>query len=329
MRNKVLKALLDSKGSFISGETISSSMGITRAAIWKHIKSLLHEGFIIETKPRLGYRLVRIPDILDRTALLESIDTIIMGRNLEIYDIIDSTNNRARELALADAPEGTLIVAETQLKGRGRLGRSWISPKGKGIWMSLVLRPDIPPDKAPGITTLVAVAIRRVLNQLTGLDIGIKWPNDIIVNGRKVCGILTEMHGDMDKIYYIVVGIGINANLEESDFPAELTKTATSLYISTGQTVDRRSVIVQIMKEIENIYYQYIKYGNFEAILDECRRYSVTLNKPVIVIGRDEEFEGFAINFDTDGSLLVKKQDGTITKVISGDVSVRGREGYV
>lgn len=329
MRNKVLKALLDNKGSFISGETISSSMGITRAAIWKHIKSLQHEGFIIETKPRLGYRLVRIPDILDRTALLESIDTIIMGRNLEIYDIIDSTNNRARELALADAPEGTLIVAETQLKGRGRLGRSWISPKGKGIWMSLVLRPDIPPDKAPGITTLVAVAIRRVLNQLTGLDIGIKWPNDIIVNGRKVCGILTEMHGDMDKIYYIVVGIGINANLEESDFPAELTKTATSLYISTGQTVDRRSVIVQIMKEIENIYYQYIKYGNFEAILDECRRYSVTLNKPVIVIGRDEEFEGFAINFDTDGSLLVKKQDGTITKVISGDVSVRGREGYV
>ena len=147
-----------------------------------------------------------------------------MGRNLEIYDIIDSTNNRARELALADAPEGTLIVAETQLKGRGRLGRSWISPKGKGIWMSLVLRPDIPPDKAPGITTLVAVAIRRVLNQLTGLDIGIKWPNDIIVNGRKVCGILTEMHGDMDKIYYIVVGIGINANLEESDFPAELTR---------------------------------------------------------------------------------------------------------
>jgi BirA family biotin operon repressor/biotin-[acetyl-CoA-carboxylase] ligase len=153
MRNKVLKALLDNEGRFISGETVSSSLGITRAAIWKHIKSLQQEGFIIETKPRLGYRLVRIPDILDRTTLLKSIDTIIMGRNLEIYDTIDSTNNRARELALAEAPEGTLIVAETQLKGRGRLGRSWISPKGKGIWMSLVLRPDIPPDQAPGVIT--------------------------------------------------------------------------------------------------------------------------------------------------------------------------------
>ena len=196
--------------------------------------------------------------------------------------------------------------------------------------MSLVLRPDIPPDKAPGITTLVAVAIRRVLNQLTGLDIGIKWPNDIIVNGRKVCGILTEMHGDMDKIYYIVVGIGINANLEESDFPAELTKTATSLYISTGQTVDRRSVIVQIMKEIENIYYQYIKYGNFEAILDECRRYSVTLNKPVIVIGRDEEFEGFCHKFLIQMvPYWLKNKMGPSLRIISGDVSVRGREGYV
>ncbi|HZJ56988.1 MAG TPA: biotin--[acetyl-CoA-carboxylase] ligase [Clostridia bacterium] len=329
MRNKVLKALLDNKDSFISGERISSSLGITRAAIWKHIKTLQHEGFVIDTKPRLGYRLVKIPDILDETILLESIDTGTMGRNIEVHDTINSTNNRARELALAGAPEGTLIIAETQTVGRGRLGRNWISPKGRGVWMSLILRPDIPPEKAPGITTVIAVAIRRALNQLTGLDFGIKWPNDIIMDGKKVCGILTEMHGDMDRIYYVAVGIGINVNLGKSDLPAELIQTATSLNVGMGENMDRRSIIARAMKEIEDTYSRYIEDGDFDAILKECKMHSLTLNRSVTVIGRDGEFEGYAIDFDADGSLLVKMQDGRVRKVISGDVSVRGRDGYV
>lgn len=329
MRDRILKVLMDNRDGFLSGETISVSLGITRAAVWKHIKSLQEDGFEIESKSRLGYRLIGIPEALDEVTLLGSIDTEVIGKNIEVHDTIDSTNNRARELAIGDAFEGTLIIAETQQKGRGRLGRDWVSPKGKGIWMSLILRPNIPPQKASGITTVGAVAIRRALNRALDLDIGIKWPNDIIIDGKKVCGILTESHADMDRVHYVVMGIGINANMTLEDFPPEIATTATSLRIAAGHRVNRREVIALIMEEIEKTYNRYIEDGDFGSILEECREHSVTLNRPVQVIGRDDTFEGFAMDFHEDGSLLVKRTDGSIIKVMAGDVSVRGEKGYV
>ncbi len=329
MRDKILKILMDNQKEFLSGEEISIALGITRAAVWKHIKSLKQDGFEIESRSRLGYRLIAIPEVLDEVTLMQSMRTKIIGKNIEVHNTIDSTNNRAKELALEGAPEGTLVIAETQLEGRGRLGRNWISPIGKGIWMSLILRPNIPPEKAPGITTLAAVAIRRALSCVTGLNIGIKWPNDIIIDGKKVCGILTEMHGDMDTIHYLVVGMGINANLESDDFPSELIPTATSLRIVMNQSVDRRKIIALVMGEMEDIYLKYLEDNDFQSILHECKEYSVTLNRKVKVIGRDTVFEGYAIDLDVDGSLLVKRYDGSISKVMSGDVSVRGGEGYV
>lgn len=329
MRDKILKVLVDNRDEFLSGEAISSYLGITRSAVWKHIKSLQQDGFEIESRPGLGYRLLALPEELDLISLNEIMKTQIMGKSIELHQVIDSTNNRARELALEGADEGTLIIAETQLEGRGRLSRSWISPRGKGIWMSLILKPDLSPDQAPHITAIAAVAIRKALNRATGLDIGIKWPNDIIIDGKKVCGILTEMHADIDRIYYVVVGIGINVNMTQEDLPVELSSTATSLRIALGRNLDRRQLIALIMEEIEEIYYTYLENRDFKQILDLCRQYSVTLNRPVKVIGRDTSFEGFAVDFDEDGSLLVKKEDGNIIKVMSGDVSVRGEVGYV
>jgi len=329
MRDKILKVLIDNRDKFLSGETISSFLGITRSAVWKHIKSLQQDGFEIESRSGLGYRLVAIPEELDEVTLAETMKTKTMGKNIELHQSIDSTNNRARELALEGADEGTLIIAETQLEGRGRLGRNWVSPKGKGIWMSLILRPNLPPDQAPRITAMAAVAVRKALNKATGLNIGIKWPNDIIIDGKKVCGILTEMHADIDRIHYVVVGIGINVNMTQEDFPTDISSTATALRIALNRWVDRRQIIALVMEEIEEIYFKYLETRDFKQILDLCRQYSITLNRPVKVIGRDTTFEGFAIDFDEDGSLLVKKEDGIIVKVMSGDVSVRGRHGYV
>jgi len=329
MRDKILEILMNNSNDFLSGEVISTQLGITRAAVWKHIKSLQGEGFEIESKSRLGYRLMAIPESLDQVTLREAIKTKVMGKNLEVHQTIDSTNNRARDLALEGADEGTLVISETQSMGRGRLGRDWISPKGKGIWMSLILKPDLPPDQAPRITAIVAVALRKALNKATGLDVGIKWPNDIIINAKKVCGILTEIQADIDRIHYLVVGIGINVNMLADDFPPEIASTATSLRIAMNAWLDRRWIIALVMEEIEDIYLKYTKNKDFRRLLDQYREYSVTLNKSVRVIGRDMNFEGFALDFDTDGSLLVKREDGSITKVLSGDVSVRGEDGYV
>ena len=329
MRDKILKVLVDNSNKFLSGEAISSFLGITRSAVWKHIRSLQRDGFEIESRPGLGYRLISFPEELDQVTLTEIMETQIIGKRIEVHQAIDSTNNRARELALEGVEEGTLIIAETQLEGRGRLGRNWISPKGKGIWMSLILRPNLPPDQAPRITAIAAVAIRKALNRATGLDIGIKWPNDIIIDGKKVCGILTEMHADIDRIHYVVVGMGINVNMTQKDFPTDISSTATSLRIALNRSLDRRQLIALIMEEIEEVYLKYLENRDFEQILHQCRQYSVTLNRSVKVIGRDSTIEGIAIDFDEDGALLVKTHDGNIIKVMSGDVSVRGEQGYV
>ena len=271
MRDRILKVLIENNDKFLSGQAISSSLGITRSAVWKHIKSLQQDGFEIESRSGLGYRLIALPEELDQVTLVETMNTRIIGKNIEIHQVIDSTNNRARELALEGADEGTLVIAEAQAKGRGRMGRRWISPRGKGIWMSLILRPDLPPDQAPRITAIIAVAVRNALNKATGLETGIKWPNDIIIDGKKVCGILTEMHADIDRIYYVVVGIGINANMTQKDFPTEISSTAASLRIALNSSVDRRQIIVLVMDEVEDIYFKYLinrdfnKFGSMQT----------------------------------------------------------------
>lgn len=323
MRDKILTILMDNKGAFVSGEAISRQLGVTRAAVWKYIKSFQEDGCLIESIPKKGYRLLNVPDILDGVVIRHGMQTQILGNQVEVHRCIDSTNTRAKELALEGAPEGFLIIAEEQTIGKGRLGRHWVSPPGVGIWMSLVLRPKLYPSDAPKITLIAALSMVEAINSVTGLKAGIKWPNDILIRGRKVCGILTEIHADPDIIDYVVLGIGINVNTKQSDFPEALRDAATSLYIEKGHKITRNDMIRAVIERIEVNYTKYLDSRDFDSVLSELRRHSVTLGRQVKVIGRTEALEGVALDYAEDGALLIQTENGQIQKVLSGDVSIR------
>ena len=329
MRDAVLTILLDNMGRYISGQDISRTLGITRAAVWKYIKLFESEGYQIESSTKKGYRLTYVPDVLEPAVLTSGLDTSIIGKNMECHKTLASTNIRAKELALAGAPEGTVVAAEEQIQGRGRLGRSWISPSGKGIWMSVILRPQLSPEKAPRVTVMTAVALVRALKRAAKLEAGIKWPNDIVCSGKKLCGILTEIHAEPDVISYVVVGIGINVNLSAEDFPEDVRNTATSVKMEKGRELNRRDIIQAVLEDMENIYLNSFSDDNFEQLLEEYRNYSVILGRTISVVGAAGEFTGKALDFSKDGSLLVQRDDGRIENLWAGDVSIRGETGYV
>ena len=279
MRDAILAILLNNTDRFVSGQDMSRSLGITRAAVWKYIKLFENEGYVIESSTKKGYRLKLIPDIMDRVVLTNGLKTSIIGRNMECYQNLASTNARAKEMALADAPEGTVIIAEEQSRGRGRLGRNWVSPAGKGVWMSVILKPRLSPEKAPRITIMTAVALVRALKQAAELETGIKWPNDIVCNGKKLCGILTEIHAQPDIINYAVVGIGINVNLSVRDFPEDIRNIATSIKIEKGREFRRSDILQAVLENMEDMYLNYFDDDNFERLLQEYRDYSVVLGK--------------------------------------------------
>ena len=324
-----MEILLKNRNEFISGEKISTQLGVTRAAIWKYINALREEGYVIESSSKKGYIMKRTPEIFEAAVLKHGLNTKVFGQNMEIHSQIDSTNKRAKECAFDGAPEGMLILADEQTQGKGRLNRSWISPPGTGIWFSLILRPPIPPVDAPKITAMAGAAVVKAIERVTGLAAGIKWPNDIVLGGKKVCGILTEINADLDLIHYVVVGIGLNVNMRPEDFPDEIRPIATSLRIEKGTVVNRNQMIQAILESMEEIYLEYIKDRDFRRVLEICKSRSVILGKQVRVLGLNEEFRGTAVDLDDDGSLLVKKDDGQVCKVLSGDVSVRGVHSYV
>ncbi|MGI6189605.1 MAG: biotin--[acetyl-CoA-carboxylase] ligase [Clostridiales bacterium] len=329
MRDAILAILLNNTDRFVSGQDMSRSLGITRAAVWKYIKLFENEGYVIESSTKKGYRLKLIPDIMDRVVLTNGLKTSIIGRNMECYQNLASTNARAKEMALADAPEGTVIIAEEQSRGRGRLGRNWVSPAGKGVWMSVILKPRLSPEKAPRITIMTAVALVRALKQAAELETGIKWPNDIVCNGKKLCGILTEIHAQPDIINYAVVGIGINVNLSVRDFPEDIRNIATSIKIEKGREFRRSDILQAVLENMEDMYLNYFDDDNFERLLQEYRDYSVVLGKKISVAGPTGEFSGKALDFGEDGSLLIQGDGGKVEKLWAGDVSIRGEKGYV
>ena len=327
MKDEILGILLKNRGSYISGEDISRKLNISRTAVWKYIGNLRQEGFGIKSVSNKGYCLDEVPDRLDEVLLRHCLDTGMLGRTMEVHEAIDSTNTRAKELAQAGAPHGTLVVAEEQTRGRGRLGRSWESPRGTGIWMSLILRPSFSPQFASRITVMAALAAVNAIDNITGLKASIKWPNDIIINSKKVCGILTEMQADPDLIEYAVLGMGINVNTEA--FPPELENTAASLYLESGAKVDRCLLTARIVYWFEKIYDSYEATGDFTGILNEYREKCITLGRRVRVTGVSGEFEGIAGGLTGNCELVVVTGDGTEHTVLSGDVSVRGIAGYV
>lgn len=233
---------------------------------------------------------------------------------------IDSTNNRARILAEEGAPEGILVISEEQTAGRGRMGRSWISPPGTGIWMSVLLRPTISSSRAALITPLVAVALNRSIREVTGLPSGIKWPNDILIKGGKAAGILTEIYLEQESIQYIIVGIGINVNTDY--FPKEIREEATSLSLSSGHPISRLKILIAVLLELERQYLDFTVKGNFDTILSDYRRMSVTIGERVNIVGRKGMGKAVALDIAENGGLLIENDDGTIEEIISGEVQL-------
>lgn len=326
LKSKVLKLLKESN-DFLSGEKISEEFGVTRAAIWKSINSLREDGYEIESIPRRGYRLLTSPDILTYEEIKDYLETEFIGRKIYYYDSINSTNIEANSLADQEE-EGTTIVAEEQLAGRGRLGRDWISPKKKGIYFSIILKPQLHPMEVSKLTLLGAAAVHLALEEI-GVDSKIKWPNDIVVNGKKVCGILTEMSSELDMTNYVIMGIGINVNLEEKDIADDLRHKASSLKIELKETVDRRKLFSQVLNKFEELYLPFKKNGEIEKVIEICKDNSAVIGKEISVINGGNIRKGKAIDIDKAGELIVEFDDGKIERIFSGEVSIRGKEEYI
>lgn len=318
---RILELLRRQEG-FLSGEDIGRELSITRAAVWKGIKKLREEGYEIEAVTNRGYRLTNPETMYNKRELEQGLKTKTMGQTIYFYEETDTTNNRARELALEGAPEGTLVVAEKQTAGRGRRGKVWESPLGTGIWMSLVLRPQIAPAEASVLTLLCGLATAEAIEAETGLSAGIKWPNDILINGKKAVGILTEMDCEMSEVHFVIPGIGINVNT--ASFPPEIAEIATSLYLECGKTISRRRLVHKVLERLEERYETFLRTGSFAAMLEDYRKHCITLGKEVHVLGR-EPFFAEALDITPEGELLVRRADnGKEEVVFSGEVSIRG-----
>jgi BirA family biotin operon repressor/biotin-[acetyl-CoA-carboxylase] ligase len=325
MKEKILE-FLKSQKEYISGEEISSKLGITRAGVWKNINKLKEEGYNIESMTRKGYRLITTPNIITKSEVSSIIHTKVLGKDIRYYDQINSTNEMAKTLAREGASEGTVVIADRQLSGKGRLGKHWDSPSGTGIWMSIILKPDIMPVQASQLTLLAGLSVCEAVNKVTGLESRIKWPNDVVVNRKKVCGILTEMSAELDGINYIIVGIGINVNTKE--FTEELSH-ATSLSLEGGKDYMRRYIIKEILEVFEEDYMVYKKGRNIKHFLQRYKDNCITLNGDVKIITHQREYTAYAKDIAKDGSLIVTDEQGQEETIFSGEVSVRGLYGYI
>ena len=297
-----MKALRD-YGDCISGEILSEQLGISRVSIWKHVRSLKEDGYVIEASAR-GYRLVSSPD------LMLPYEFPGLEERIHYFPEIGSTMDAARELARKGAREGTIVIAEAQAHGRGRLSREWLSPEG-GIYFTFVLRPRISPAYAPRINLMASVAVAATIRKLLGLKAELKWPNDVLIEGRKVCGILAEMDAEMDVVNFVNVGIGINANTSIPQFE----KTVTSLKDALGREISRKEFLSVLFREIEQQQAILMKAD----LLEEWKKLSVTLNKDVRIVAPGEVIVGQAIDIDTTGALIVKERDGSVKKAMAGD----------
>lgn len=320
MDEKILSLLKDNRQHYISGEELCQRLGVSRTAIWKHMQKLKDLGYGIDAIPHLGYRLSSIPDKLLADEILYKLKTNIIGKSIYSYATTASTNDIAWNMAAQGTAEGTIVLAEEQTKGRGRMGRTWSSPKGEGIYMSVILRPDIRPVDAPQITLMAAVSIAQMLQKELSIDAQIKWPNDILIRNKKVCGILTEMSAELDAIHFIILGIGINVNTPQT----HLSQNATSLGREKNLTLSRIELCRAMIMELDKKY-QFILKNKFDHIIKLWRDFSLTLGQHVQVVNSQQKtIEGQAIDIDEHGALILRKDSGFMEHIFCGDVvSVR------
>lgn len=321
-KETLLDLLLENPQEFVSGEEISRRLSVSRTAVWKQINKLREAGYEFEAVPHKGYRILRKPERLDMLSLVKAMKTQTMGKKVKVLESTVSTQEEARRLAEEGAAEGTIVIAEEQTGGKGRMGRKWFSPKGKGVWMSLVLRPKQPMHYMPQLTLMTGVAVCRAVRRVSGVMAGLKWPNDLLAGGRKISGILLESAVEDEHVRYCIAGIGISVNLEREDYPEELTGVATSLKIESGEPVDRTALIAAVLEEFEKLYALYQQEG-FGPIATLWEALSVTLGKPVTVNTANGAVQGVAEKLDPSGALLVATEDGQHIPIFSGDVEMK------
>lgn len=326
MKEEILR-LLRSADGYISGQELCNRFGVSRTAVWKAINQLKEAGYEIEAQQNKGYRLMAAPDLMTEAEIKSLMHTDWVAKEVLYFDTIDSTNIKAQELAEKGYQSGTLVVADKQESGKGRRGRSWVSPSGTGIFMTLMIKPDINPNNASMLTLVAALAVAKAITSVTGEEALIKWPNDIVINGKKVCGILTEMNAQFDYINHIVVGIGINVHNES--FPEEISQMASSLMIEAGgKRFHRAQIIAETMSYFEQYYDTFLKTQDLSALVREYDELLVNRNKSVRVLDPKEPFDGKAMGITSKGELIVDTWESR-KLVSSGEVSVRGIYGYV
>jgi BirA family biotin operon repressor/biotin-[acetyl-CoA-carboxylase] ligase len=321
-KDQILAYLKEEKGKWVSGESLSRKMAVTRSAVWKHILRLKEEGYVIESSRKKGYFFRQSPDFLLANEIREGLETRVFGKqDIVCFQETDSTNLRAKSLADRGAPEGTVVIAESQTEGRGRRGRTWFSPAGEGIYVSVILRPALSPNEASRLTLLTAVAAAETILHLTSLSVRIKWPNDIMVRGKKLAGILTQVSTEMDAVDYIVVGLGLNVNTPLKSFPADLRNSATSIQAEMNGPFPRIRLLRLYLEKFEDRYEMFRQSG-FRPILERWKELSDIIGKRIRVDLLNHSCMGEVLDVDQDGILILREQDGTLQRILSGDVTL-------
>jgi len=319
MDDEILQLLRKHPSAFLSGQEISRRLKVSRTAVWKRLRRLRTLGYEIEASTRSGYRLIQSPDLLTPSEINPILKTKWMGRTIHHFQTLDSTNSEAYQLALNGAKEGEVVISESQKKGRGRLGRQWFSPPFLNLYLSVILRPKISPHQASLITLMAAVATADAIQKFSGLLPLIKWPNDILLRGRKVAGLLNEIHSEMDRIHFVILGIGVNLNMDEKMFSKEIRAVATSLKIEMGQKVSRKAFLQFFLQELEKWYSIFLEEGG-AVILKAWRDRAHIKGRQVRVTSFGETVAGIAIDVDSDGALILETEDGKQKRVVAGDI---------
>ncbi len=318
----VILRLFREEEGFVSGEYLSRELGVSRTAVWKHISALRNSGYVIEAFPSRGYRLVTSPELYDASEISSGLRTLRIGRRLDFLKKTPSTNADAFRIAEEGAPEGTVVVADAQSGGKGRRGRTWSSPPGVNLYCSIVLRPSIMPYEAPQLTFLSAVAVARAIEKTTALVPEIKWPNDVLIGGKKVAGLLNEMSAETDGINFVVLGIGVNLNMTEDQLPDNLRYPATSLLIESGLHTGRLPFVVTMLNELDKLYTDFLLHG-FGPVREEWQKRCNANGRRILVSDAGiEQTSGMFAGIDGDGALLLRSDDGLVERIVNGDVRV-------
>ncbi|MCM1024951.1 MAG: biotin--[acetyl-CoA-carboxylase] ligase [Roseburia sp.] len=325
MKSEIL-SLLRERGDYVSGQELCKRFGVSRTAVWKAVNQLKKEGYAIEAVPNRGYLLTEGTELYGKNELESRMETVWAGRRVLFFDSLNSTNLRAKQEAENGAAQGTVVVADMQTAGRGRRGRSWSSPPGTNVYFTLILKPKYEPDKASMVTLVMALAVAAGIRQTCGAQALIKWPNDIVIDGKKVCGILTEMSVERDYIHYVVSGVGINVGRQE--FPPEIAATAVCLEEVCGEKVSRAALIVNVMRYFEEYYEKFCERTDLSGVLEDYNRLLINRDREICVLDPKGNYRGISKGINSVGELLVELEDGSTVNVYAGEVSVRGVYGY-